>query len=220
MSRRMLSCAEVRAFYDRVGRWQDTQAFYEAPVLDLVVRDGAFEEAQTVFEIGCGTGRLAERLLRDGCRSDAQYEGVDLSATMVESARDRLGALGDRATVRQTDGELRFDRPDGAYDRVVATYVLDLLAPEDAREGLHEAHRLLAADGRLCVAGLTWGPTVVSGAVSRGWDLLHALRPQWVGGCRPVEVRSLLRASQWRIEEHRVVIAWGVPSEVLVAVPR
>ncbi|MFB6272984.1 MAG: class I SAM-dependent methyltransferase [Salinibacter sp.] len=216
----MLSRREARAVYDRIGAWQDTQSFYEAPALSALAAHGEFQDARRIFEVGCGTGRFAERLLHDRCPPDAQYEGVDLSTAMVTRARERLASFGGRATVRQTDGRLTFERPSGSQDRVLATYVLDLLSPGDARTLIDEAHRLLAADGRLCLAGLTWGRGVLSRIVSHGWDALHAYRPAWVGGCRPVRARSLLHEARWDEEHHRVVRAWGVPSEVLVAAPR
>lgn len=205
--------------YDRIGRWQDTQAVYEAPALDALVAHGGFEEAQTVFEVGCGTGRFAERLLCHHCPPSTQYEGVDLSATMVQIARERLAPFGDRATVIQTDGSLTFDRPTDSQDRFVATYLLDLLPQDDARTLLAEAHRLLQKDGRLCIAGLTWGSGALSAVVTRLWAGLHSLRPAWVGGCRPIRARSFLREERWRVSYHTVVEAWGVPSEVLIAAP-
>ena len=218
-SRHVLSRWEVRAIYDRVGAWQDTQAVYEVPAFDKLVEHGRFEDARAVFEVGCGTGRFAERLLRDHCPLETRYEGVDLSSTMVRTARERLTSFGERATVRRTDGALTFDRPDESQDRIVITYVLDLLSRDDARMLLNEAHRLLGAQGRLCLAGLTGGCGLLSRGISRAWDVLHRMRPEWVGGCRPVRVRSLLRDAQWHEEHHRVVTAWGVPSEVLVATP-
>jgi Methyltransferase domain. len=132
-ARRLLSRPELKAHYDRVGAWQDTQAFYEAPALDALISAGAFHGAASVIEVGCGTGRLAERLLRTHCPPHARYEGYDLSETMVQVARSRLASFEDRATVRQTDGRLTFDRPDGGHDRVVATYLLDLLSREEAQ---------------------------------------------------------------------------------------
>jgi len=218
-SRRVLSRREAREIYDRAGAWQDTQAFYEAPALDELIAHGAFDAAETLFEVGCGTGRVAERLLRERCPSDARYEGVDLSATMVEIARERLIAFGARATVRQTDGALTFERAAGSQDRVVATYLLDLLSREEARTLLRESHRLLAPDGRLCLAGLTWGRGLVSSGVSALWDAVHTLRPEWVGGCRPLCIRSLVDDAQWHERHHAVVTGWGVPSEVLVLTP-
>ena len=162
-SRHVLSRWEVRAVYDRVGAWQDTQAVYEIPAFDKLVEHGRFEDARAVFEVGCGTGRFAERLLRDHCPLETRYEGVDLSSTMVRTARERLTSFGERATVRRTDGALTFDRPDESQDRIVITYVLDLLSRDDARMLLNEAHRLLGAQGRLCLAGLTGGAVFCPG---------------------------------------------------------
>ena len=55
----------VRAFYDRFGGKQDWQRFYEDPALRDLICHGSFDEAHAVVEFGCGTGRLAEHLLRD-----------------------------------------------------------------------------------------------------------------------------------------------------------
>jgi ubiquinone/menaquinone biosynthesis C-methylase UbiE len=218
-SERTLSRADVEAVYDRTGAWQDMLALYKGPALNALVARGAFETARSLFEIGCGTGRFAHRLLREHCPPEAEYRGVDLSDTMVRLARDRLAPMDGRATVRKTDGGLTFEAPDGAYDRIVATYLLDLLPQGDIHTLLGESHRLLGADGRLCVAGLTWGRGLLARGVSTGWKALHAVFPRWVGGCRPLRVRALLDERRWRVEHHSVVTGWGVPSEVLVARP-
>lgn len=215
--RGVLSRREVERVYDRVGQMQDAQAFYEAPALAALVRHGDFGAAQRVVEVGCGTGRFAARLLRDALPPDARYRGVDLSRTMTRLARRALRPFSDRATVTCTDGRLRFDLPDASQDRVVATYVLDLLSDADVRTFLDEAHRLLAPGGRLCVAGLTWGVGPVSTLVAHLWDLVHAARPTWVGGCRPMNVRARLSPRRWHVAHREVVTPWGVPSEVLVA---
>lgn len=215
----MLSRAEAEAVYDRIGAWQDTQAFYEAPALDALIRHANFHEAASVMEVGCGTGRLAERLLRGHCPSHTRYDAYDLSGTMVRIARERLAAFGPRATVHATDGRLSRDGSTGPYDRVVATYLLDLLPRADAQTFLREAHRRLRGDGRLCLAGLTWGRSFCARGVSGLWDILHRIRPEWVGGCRPLRHRPLLDGARWNVQAHTVVKAWGVPSEVLVAQP-
>lgn len=219
-TRSTLSRSEVRAVYDRVGRGQDTQAFYEARAIDAVIAHAGIDEASTLFEIGCGTGRVAERLLRGPAPPDAQYVGVDLSPTMVQIARDRLAAFGDRAEVVQSDGGFSFDRPDASQGRILATYVLDLLSPADIHALLAEAHRLLAPTGRLCLAGLTWGEHPLGRLVANAWAAVHARRPEWVGGCRPLRVDSHLRRERWSVRHREVVRAWGIPSEVLVATPR
>jgi ubiquinone/menaquinone biosynthesis C-methylase UbiE len=214
-----LSVDEVEAIYDRIGRAQDAQAFYEQPALEALLRHGAFEEAASVFEIGCGTGRFAHRILTRHLSETATYRAVDLSATMTAIARERLQPFGDRAVVRKTDGRLPVDRPDASTDRVVSTYVLDLLSDAGIRTVLDEAHRLLRPGGRLCLAGLTTGETALSHLTTRIWETVHRLQPAWVGGCRPVRIRKYLDDLRWEIVHHGIVSAWSVPSEVLVARP-
>lgn len=216
---RLLTRSEARAVYDRIGRGQDTQAFYEDPALDALVAHGNFGAARAVLEVGCGTGRLAERLLRDHYPPSARYVGADLSPRMVEIARERLASAGGRATVVETDGAFAFDFADGSQDRVVATYLLDLLSESDIQAFLTEAHRLLDENGRLCLAGLTWGDDGLGRVVSGAWAALHAFRPAWVGGCRPLRMCRFLDDGSWTIDHHEVVRAWGVPSEVLIATP-
>ena len=50
----------------RIGRVQDWQAFYEDATTDRLVANAALVGDQTIFEFGCGTGRLAARL-RGSC---------------------------------------------------------------------------------------------------------------------------------------------------------
>jgi ubiquinone/menaquinone biosynthesis C-methylase UbiE len=216
---RLLSRSEARAVYNRIGRAQDTQAFYEDPALNVLIAQGAFGRARSILEVGCGTGRLARRLLRDHCSPAARYVGADLSPRMAAIARDRLASFGERAAVVTTDGAFHFDRADGSQDRIVATYLLDLLSERDIRSFLAEARRLLGAEGRLCLAGLTWGDRLLPRIVSRAWAAVHALRPAWVGGCRPLRTRPFLEEGAWTILHRCVVRAWGVPSEVIVAAP-
>jgi len=218
-TRRTLTRTEARAVYDRIGRWQDTQAFYEDPALDDLIAHADFEGAQFVLEVGCGTGRLAERLLRDHCPPSARYVGVDLSPRMVEIARGRLATFGERATVVESDGSFAFDGADQSQDRIVATYLLDLLSAADIRSFLTEAHRLLRPGGHLCLAGLTWGDDLLARILSGSWAAVHALRPEWVGGCRPLRMHRFVAEGAWTVSHHEVVRAWGVPSEVLIATP-
>lgn len=215
-----LSRSQLRRLYDRTGRRQDTLAFYSGPAFDALCACLDWERVQSMIELGCGTGRLAERLLRDHLPDGARYLGLDLSGRMATIARDRLSLFGPRAAVQQTDGRLSFAPAAGSQDCVLATYVLDLLSPSDIRDVLAEAHRVLGSSGRLVLAGLTWGTTPVTRLVSVIWDGLYLVQPAWVGGCRPVDVRRLLSDARWHICHHSVVQAWGVPSAVVIAEPR
>ena len=219
MTENTLPPAEIKVIYDEVGRWQDTQGFYEQPAKADLVTHADFGAATSVLEVGGGTGRFAEQLLTEQLPADATYHSLELSTTMVALARQRLERFGARATVAPTDGTPPFDVEAGSVDRMVANYVFDLLAAEATRALLAEARRVMRPGGRLCIASLTRGRSLLGRLVSRGWRQLFRWSPSSVGGCRPVELAGVLRDEEWTLHHQNVVRAWGVPSEVLVAAP-
>ena len=213
---RTLSHTEARAFYDRLGARQDSQAFYEDASTRILLRHGSFESARSVLEFGCGTGRFAEELLERYMLPDSGYLGLDASATMVDLATKRLGRFGSRAAVRQTEGEPRIDLPSGSVDRVVSNFVLDLLSEEDIASFLAEAHRVLTPGGLLALVSLTRPFNGTSRVVMTVWRLLFALRPALVGGCRPIGLIERFPPDRWQVRHHERVVRFGIPSEALV----
>lgn len=219
MTRRspVLTHEEARRVYDRIGAGQDTQAFYEDRATGLLVQHGAFGSARRVLEFGCGTGRFAFRLLSQQLPETARYRGLDVSPRMVQLAQERLAPFASRAQVVLTDGAPPVSEPPASCDRFVSNYVLDLLSEDDIASVLMEARRILEPGGLLCLAGLSTGTGVLSRRVARAWLRVHALRPAWVGGCRPLELLGWLPPGQWRVRHHAKLAPFGVPSEALVA---
>lgn len=211
-----LTPREARKYYDRFGRLQDTQGFYERPALDELLAHAGFAHARNVFEFGCGTGKFAARLLAGQLPASATYLGCDVSPVMVGLAARHLEAHGGRAQVVHTDGTLRFPLPDHSVDRVIAAYVLDLLSGPDTRMAFSEAHRVLVPDGKLCLVSLTPGTTPASRLVSSLWMAAFRMRASLVGGCRPVCLDPYMDRARWRPEHDKVVTPFGVPSRVLV----
>ena len=213
---RILSHARARRVYDRIGSFQDSQRFYEDPATGLLLRLGRFQDARHVFEFGCGTGRLAARLLSEHLPAGARYRGVDLSATMVRLAQGRLAPFGRRAGVEQSDGGPPIGEASSAYDRLVSAYVLDLLSDDEIADFLREAQRILDARGLLCLCGLSTGSGPMSRTMARAWTVVHRLSPSLVGGCRPLELLDHVSSSSWRILHHERLAPFAIPSEVLV----
>ncbi len=214
---RTLSYREARAFYDRLGRGQNWQRFYEDSAVAELIRHLQLSEARAVFEFGCGTGRLAEKLLREHLPETTRYEAVDISTTMVQLTKQRLAPFQDRARVRSTYGRPALSAPNGTFDRFISTYVLDLLSNDDICALLTEAARLLGANGLLGLVSLTHGCTTPSRLVERIWTALHRLRPSLVGGCRPITLKAFISPDSWRTEHHVTVTRCGISSEVIVA---
>lgn len=214
---RTISRDEARRYYDRAGRMQDRQAFYEDGALAALVKNADFASAGAVFELGCGTGRFAALLLERHLRSEARYVGIDLSGTMIAIARERLKPFSGRAEVHQTDGSFDFAGFGGPFDRAVATYVFDLMSEDDIRAALAGIHSALGKGGLLCAAGLTRGIGVASNAASSLWTWVFRINPRLVGGCRPIQLVEMLAPETWRIVHREVVVNAAIPSEVVIA---
>jgi len=216
---RQMTWQEARDFYDKLGSREDLESRFQDRVFDRLVEASDFAAADSVFELGCGTGRFARRLLAEHLGRGARYVGVDVSGRMVELARAKLEPWKDRATVQRTDGELRFDHPSGSFDRFVATYVLDLLSEQDISAALAEARRLLRPDGLLCTIDLAFGEGGVSSVVSRTWNYVSGKFPAHLGGCRPIRLGEFLASPGWDVVHEETVTVLAVASEVLVARP-
>jgi len=215
--RRLLTHDQARRFYDRFGARQDSQLFYEGPALADLLPRLDLAACRAVIEYGCGTGRLAAELLARWLPADAAYLGLDVSGTMIALAEARLRSYGPRARQRRVDGAPRIDSPDGACDRFICCYVLDLLAEDEIRALLHEAHRLLAPGGLLGLVAFTYGTGAVSRLVSGLWSGVHLLSPALVGGCRPVALAGFVAPPEWQTLHRGVVTPFGIPSEIVVA---
>lgn len=216
MSVKTLSKDQAQAYYDRLGGKQDSQGYYEDPATEDMVSHAAFPEAQSVFELGCGTGRFAETLLVQHLSSTGRYLGIDLSPRMVELAQARLRRFGPRVAVREADGSLPIAVPAGTYDRFVSNYVFDLLSESDIYAVLAEAQRMLRTGGLLCLVSLSTGSTPSSRVVAQLLTTVNALRPSLIGGCRPIKLRSFLSQPTWEVQYTNQVAPYGIPSEVVV----
>lgn len=214
---RTLSHEQARRAYDRIGSLQDSQAFYEDRATSLILLRGDFVAAESVFEFGCGTGRFALRLFEEYLSDTARYCGVDISPEMVRLAQTRLIPHSPRAEVILTEGELPLDQPDESYDRFVSNYVFDLLPHEEIRAVLREAHRMLCPDGLLCLSGISSGTGFTSRIVAGAVSWIQSRRPSLVGGCRPVDLLPFVQPTEWDVQYHSKVVAFGIPSEVVVA---
>jgi len=215
-----LTPSQAREFYDGFGARQDRQGFYEDAALAELCQNCEIDKARNVFEFGCGTGRFASLLLCKHLSPDARFSACDISENMVALAQDRLGKFSTRSLIWQCDHTVDFEPGKPPFDLIVSSYVLDLLPPDGIWDMLAEAARCLSAGGRLGLVSLTDGRQGFSWLTSRIWATVQHLRPNLVGGCRPVRLAEYLDPKIWRITHQRVVVQWTVPSEVIVAVRR
>lgn len=99
----------------------------------------AIQKTDRVLDVGCGAGNMLERI-------EAERTGIDLSQTMIERARRKLGPDVD---LRKMSAEA-LDFPDSSFDKVLCSEVIEhLLNPEAV---LKEIGRVLKPGGLAAVS--------------------------------------------------------------------
>jgi demethylmenaquinone methyltransferase/2-methoxy-6-polyprenyl-1,4-benzoquinol methylase len=211
MIEQTISSEAARRFYDWLGARHDWAERYEGrakararALLDLA-------PGQRALNVGVGTGHEQSRL-RAGVAPGGVAVGLDLSPVMLATTRARTGAPLCEADARQ----LPFAA--ASFDRLLSTYVLDLIPSRDLPGLLAEFRRVLMPGGRMALVSLTEGIDPPSRALIALWKLLYAVSPLACGGCRPLQLSDLVERAGFSLVSRAVVVQLGLPSEVLVAV--
>jgi SAM-dependent methyltransferase len=120
-----------------------------------------------VLDLGCGGGRHAFALLRKG----ADVVALDYSMAEVETVSAMFAAMreagevpADARAVAVRGDAYRLPFPDGAFDVVVASEVLEHLHDDD--KAFAELRRVLKPGGRIAVTVPRWFPERVCWALS------------------------------------------------------
>ena len=151
----VVQAASVREGYDLWAGVYDHDANplvgLEEPVLVEALGPVAGLE---VLDLGCGTGRHALRMAREGARvaarEGARVAALDFSEGMLDQARAKEGA--DRVQWRRHDLATPLPFEAGTFDRVVSGLVLEHLADLDGL--FREAHRVLKPGGRAVLSAM------------------------------------------------------------------
>lgn len=211
---------QARQAYRHLGPMLDFVGRYENIASRRLIAQAQLERAETVFELGCGTGAFADMVLDRHLPVTARYKAADVTPEMVARSRRRLLRFGGRVQIELSDGSPPSFEPPETYDRFVSNYVFDLLSESDIAAMLRAAHRMLKPGGLLCLSGLAPGRGPFSNLCVGLWTAVYKFRPAWVGGCRPVELLPFIDPEQWDVRHHQVLVPFGFPLEILVACKR
>jgi demethylmenaquinone methyltransferase / 2-methoxy-6-polyprenyl-1,4-benzoquinol methylase len=197
----------IAPFYDIWGRLTESRAAERA--VDLAgIRDG-----QHILEVAVGTGLTFQKIVRRNPRG--RNIGVDLSRGMLAKARRRLSRI-PHASFSLVQGDAAaLDLESGTIDRLINSYMFDLIAFREMAGVLTEFHRVLKPGGKLVLVNMTVGRT----AGSRIYDRLYRRFPRLLGGCRGVDLGPLLGQNRFRVQTREYVQQCLFPSEVIVAYP-
>jgi ubiquinone/menaquinone biosynthesis C-methylase UbiE len=127
--------------------WRESGGERIAGIYPGMLARAGFEPGMRLLDVGAGRGELVRAAVEAGA---AEAIGIDYSGDAVEMSRQTLAAsgMGDRARVLTGDArKLEFD--DAGFDLVTMVDVVEHLAPDELRQALAEAHRVLRPGGRV-----------------------------------------------------------------------
>lgn len=186
----------TRGFFDAWSRVYDfplVQLATYRPVHDAVLSALAAEPWSRLLDIGCGTGRLAERVAE--ARPDARVVGCDFSAGMLEHAAERLGVHAGVSLVRGDATRLPF--ADAAFDAAVSTEAFHWFPDQDA--ALTELRRVVRPGGRLLLALVSPPFELIADAFEAGMRLVG--QPLW--WTSPARLRAQVERAGFAVERQR-----------------
>ena len=203
--------SRTAAFYDEIVAQK--QAAAKLAAIEFLAR----RPGERFVEVGVGTAWAFGRVLRESGVANAC--GLDVAIGMLEVSRHVLAeGHGIRdATLLLGDGR-RLPFADASVDCMLNSYTFEVLALNDIPPLLQETLRVLQPGGRIVIVNLT---DLTDGApddeaMIEDWKRRYADDPEFFGGARPLQLRSMLEAHGFdRIQRRYVGPDW--PSEVLLA---
>jgi arsenite methyltransferase len=163
----------------------------------------ALKPGERVLDLGCGPGYLAAEMAAE-VGSGGSVHAVDVSESMLELAKRRERS--DQAAPIEfgTADATSLPFEDGSFDVVTCTQAYEYVA--EIETALREAHRVLAAGGRLLVVDTDWDSIVWRTSdeerttrILRAWDEHLAHRDL------PRRLPQLLRDAGFELAHSEVV---------------
>ncbi len=175
----------------------DTLPGYEQ--LQAQVALAAGQGAQTILELGIGTGETAARLLEQNPL--AQITGVDESPAMLAAAAARLG----ERLVAAHVGLLQEPLPEGRFDLVVSALAVHHLDPDEKALLFSRVRERLAPDGRFVLGDVVVpeSPDEAVVALTDGYDKPSSVAEQ-LGWLRAAGFEARV---SWTLRDLAVLVA-------------
>jgi ubiquinone/menaquinone biosynthesis C-methylase UbiE len=169
-----------------------------------------------VLEVAVGPGATLTEILKKVDRTTVVY-GVDLSPKMLEKARRRVSDAGYANLDLQEADARQLPFPDGTFDVLYNSYMLDLIPLSDLPVVLGEFRRVLKAGGRLVLVNMSKENASARTWYERLYQRLPArLVPYLLGGCRPALAEDLVKEAGFS-DVTRDYIRYILPSEIVTA---
>ncbi len=156
----------------------------------------------TILEVGVGPGHILTAIGK--LNKSAVSVGIDISRGMLNQYRRALEKHRVGANLVCADA-LQLPFANGAFEGVVASFLLDLFQQRNIPDALREMLRVLAPGGRIVVASLQFSNPVLKQA----WMLARRVAPDLAKRIQPIDFREFLEGTGLRVllDEHIPAVA-------------
>jgi ubiquinone/menaquinone biosynthesis C-methylase UbiE len=196
---------KLSGIYDIWGRMTESRA------RDRAIELARIEDGQNILEVAVGTGLAFYEIVKRN--PHGHNVGIDLSAGMLEKAKDRMKNLAGANFSLAIGTAFKLPAQAESVDLLVNNYMFDLITYADMDRVLAEFRRVLKAAGKLILVNMTNGEILRS----KLYDFIYRLSPKTMGGCRGVRLADRVKQHGFAVgvrEYHQQML---FPSEVILA---
>jgi len=205
----------ARASYNRLSRWYDMLAGQsEARLVESALDRFTAAEGENILEVGFGTGTALVALAHSVGNTGAVF-GVDISDGMltIASTKAQRAGISERVHLQRNDAE-NLPYEDNCFDGIFMSFTLELFDPDEIPLILHECHRVLRKDGRICVVAMAKKES--PNLITRLYEWGHKTFPKTID-CRPIFVHHWLESAHFSVIDTECTSVWGLPVQIVVA---
>jgi ubiquinone/menaquinone biosynthesis C-methylase UbiE len=196
---------KLSGVYDIWGRMTESRA------RDRAIELAQIEDGQNILEVAVGTGLAFYEIVKRN--PHGHNVGIDLSAGMLEKAKDRMKNLAGANFSLAIGTAFKLPAQAESVDLLVNNYMFDLITYADMDRVLAEFRRVLKAAGKLILVNMTNGETLGS----KLYDFVYRLSPKTMGGCRGVRLADRVKQHGFAVEVREYHQQMLFPSEVILA---
>lgn len=208
-----LTISKIRKIYNLASNYYFLSHLIEKKPLMRGVELAQIKPEDKVLEVAVGPGVIFSEILKRVNPMNTVY-GIDLSPKMLEKTR-KLAAKKGFSNFDLREGDARkMPFPDGYFDVLFNSYMLDLTPINDFPVVLKEFYRILKKNGRLVTVNFSKkdGSPVLS-------ESLYKLNPVLWHGCRPVLMEfSIKEAGFKNVRREFPNYFLQLPSEIVTGV--
>lgn len=207
-----LGTDRIRKIYNAASNYYFISNLIERAPLMRGLELAQIKPDDKVLDVAVGLGFNFLEILKKVDRENTVY-GIDLSPKMLDKTEKLISKKGfSNFDLKEADAR-HLPFPDGTFDVLFNSYMIDLTPIADFPVVLKEFHRVLKKGGRLVL--VNFSKKDISPVFS---EKLYRLTPSLWHGCRPVLMESFVKQAGFRNvkrEFHNGVCT--LPSEIITA---